>query len=757
MVIVMLINNFNPDVKGELRDFRQANVQRGLFDHYNLRVSEKGELRIDDWYIRVGDPPKLQIDDWYARVGAPPNKAIQDFFKRSKEGLVFVIDGNRITEEELRFIDLSFLRVQPRLVVYFEPGVECPEYVRHFMAAADLRWGAISSATGVEQLIVEIDNINNEACKSRAERHAEHRRSRPKLSTEAAAHAPPAVTPPPVTAPAAAASAAADDEEFPDLISPLSLEYPSRPVLTIPTNQYLDLAELKAWVEIHGPECPITHEPLTGYMADNRSRNTLLKKKLISESAWVDPGWPYTFHNFTPEQLALGRGRPEVKTQAAAGSAGVAAQPPAQPCTTNYAEGLRTPAAAPPPGVATAATNLNNGMDDEQALRTALAASMPLAPPAPRPAAAPQPNPERTDAPPRDPSVVRREAQAAEDARRRGAGYGAPAPARDGGLAAERERAALEASERRQIALERQQRAAARPPQPARQASVLAARAVFAPAARSERARTYGVYDQQLKFVIAGDSGVGKSCLLLRYCDDTYTESYISTIGIDFKTVTRELNDQTIKMQIWDTAGQSRHRQSQFDGNTRGTHGVLLCFDLADRASFNNSQGWIDDIRRFYGDSVNIILVGTKADLEERRVVERQEAQAFADEQGIHYTETSAKRDVNVYQPFETLAREILIRLEAQAPFSERQIPALEGLTQEGRDQFCTDYIAWCNRDPERLRAGLDETSAVGRVLAVHFGSVFSRWGDTEPQRRIKAAIEEVGQQQAAQPGPARR
>ena len=93
--------------------------------------------------------------------------------------------------------------------------------------------------------------------------------------------------------------------------------------------------------------------------------------------------------------------------------------------------------------------------------------------------------------------------------------------------------------------------------------------------------------DYLFKLLLIGDSGVGKSCLLLRFADDTYTESYISTIGVDFKIRTIELDGKTIKLQIWDTAGQERFRTIT-STYYRGTHGVIVVYDVACGDSFAN-------------------------------------------------------------------------------------------------------------------------------------------------------------------------
>jgi len=169
-------------------------------------------------------------------------------------------------------------------------------------------------------------------------------------------------------------------------------------------------------------------------------------------------------------------------------------------------------------------------------------------------------------------------------------------------------------------------------------------------------------YDYLFKLLLIGDSGVGKSCLLLRFADDTYTDSYISTIGVDFKIRTIELDGKTIKLQIWDTAGQERFRTIT-SSYYRGAHGIIVVYDITDQESFNNVKQWLQEIERYACDNVNKLLVGNKCDLTSKRAVAHDTAKEYADHLGIPFLETSAKSATNVEQAFLTMAAEIKNRM----------------------------------------------------------------------------------------------
>jgi Ras-related protein Rab-1A len=154
-------------------------------------------------------------------------------------------------------------------------------------------------------------------------------------------------------------------------------------------------------------------------------------------------------------------------------------------------------------------------------------------------------------------------------------------------------------------------------------------------------------YDRLFKILIIGDSGVGKSSVLVRFSDNHFDESFIQTIGVDFKIKTMEINGEMCKLQIWDTAGQERFRTITAS-YYRGAHGILLVYDITDECSFNNIGKWLQEIQRYAQPNVIKLLVGNKIDNEEKRVIPFAKASHCASQFNMHFFETSAKTNANI-------------------------------------------------------------------------------------------------------------
>jgi Ras-related protein Rab-1A len=166
-------------------------------------------------------------------------------------------------------------------------------------------------------------------------------------------------------------------------------------------------------------------------------------------------------------------------------------------------------------------------------------------------------------------------------------------------------------------------------------------------------------YDFLFKFVIIGDSAVGKSSLLLKFADDVFTESYISTIGVDFRFRTITIDNYKVKLQIWDTAGQERFKTITA-AYYRGADAVLICYDTTNLQSFEHIQEWLLEVQRVNGDNLQKIIVGTKADMEDKREISYDVAQKFAEDNGCEIIETSAKTSTNVDVAFLTIASKLI-------------------------------------------------------------------------------------------------
>nr|XP_061812244.1 ras-related protein Rab-8B-like isoform X1 [Nerophis lumbriciformis] len=172
-------------------------------------------------------------------------------------------------------------------------------------------------------------------------------------------------------------------------------------------------------------------------------------------------------------------------------------------------------------------------------------------------------------------------------------------------------------------------------------------------------------YDYLFKLLLIGDSGVGKTCLLFRFSEDSFNTTFISTIGIDFKIRTIELDGKRVKLQIWDTAGQERFRTIT-TAYYRGAMGIMLVYDISNEKSFENIKNWIRNIEEHASSDVEKMVLGNKCDMTDRRQVSKDRGEKLAIDYGVKFMETSAKTSLNVEEAFYTMGRDILHNLSSK-------------------------------------------------------------------------------------------
>ncbi|GAB6031883.1 hypothetical protein CHUAL_010279 [Chamberlinius hualienensis] len=168
------------------------------------------------------------------------------------------------------------------------------------------------------------------------------------------------------------------------------------------------------------------------------------------------------------------------------------------------------------------------------------------------------------------------------------------------------------------------------------------------------------------KILVLGDSNVGKTCIVHRFCDERYYDTYISTIGIDFKQKIINLDGTPIKLQIWDTAGQERFR-TLTTAYYRGAMGILLMYDITNMDSFNHLSYWLRNIEDNASPDVVKVLVGNKCDAASGRAIETERGQQMADTFDIPFFEVSCKSNINIDEVFVAIARNIRERRERRA------------------------------------------------------------------------------------------
>jgi len=158
-------------------------------------------------------------------------------------------------------------------------------------------------------------------------------------------------------------------------------------------------------------------------------------------------------------------------------------------------------------------------------------------------------------------------------------------------------------------------------------------------------------YEYIFKYIIIGDMGVGKSCLLHQFTDKKFVADSPHTIGVEFGTRIIDVMGKKIKLQVWDTAGQERFR-AVTRSYYRGAAGALLVYDTTRRITYNHLTTWLADARSLTHPNTVIMLIGNKRDIEDQRDVSYEEVSKFAQENGVLFLESSAKTGENVEEAF---------------------------------------------------------------------------------------------------------
>ena len=166
-------------------------------------------------------------------------------------------------------------------------------------------------------------------------------------------------------------------------------------------------------------------------------------------------------------------------------------------------------------------------------------------------------------------------------------------------------------------------------------------------------------FDYTFKIVMIGDSGVGKSCILLRFADDKFNENFYATIGVDFRFKNVMVDDKSVKLQIWDTAGQERFKTIT-SAYYRGADGIIIVYDITDRNSFAHIKDWLDDVNKYTDDNPLKIIVGNKIDLIKDKQINNNDMKTMTAQTGIEIIECSAKDSIKINELMEIMTKKLI-------------------------------------------------------------------------------------------------
>ena len=182
--------------------------------------------------------------------------------------------------------------------------------------------------------------------------------------------------------------------------------------------------------------------------------------------------------------------------------------------------------------------------------------------------------------------------------------------------------------------------------------------------------------DMIIKLLLIGNAYVGKTLIVQKFIDNSFSKSTVSTIGVDLQSKIIDINGKKVKYLIWDTAGEDRMKTMTYS-YYRGCHVILVVFDVTERKSFQNVTTWVECIDKFAKANVLKFLVGNKTDLEDRRAVTYDEGKKLAEDNGLKYYEISALTIKGLHEMFEDIAKEY-VEIYEQKQYKNFQLKKLQ-------------------------------------------------------------------------------
>ena len=185
-------------------------------------------------------------------------------------------------------------------------------------------------------------------------------------------------------------------------------------------------------------------------------------------------------------------------------------------------------------------------------------------------------------------------------------------------------------------------------------------------------------YDYLFKLIIVGDTNVGKTNIMSKYIKDQFNITSKSTIGVEFGTKILEIDNKKVKAQIWDTAGQERYK-SITSAYYKGAKGAFIVYDITNKSTFESVDKWIKDLNSYGDKNLTMLLIGNKSDLEDKRIINKEEGEEKAKSFELGFIETSAYNGDNIDQAFDIMLKEVLKRYIVDNDINNEELEAGNG------------------------------------------------------------------------------